>query len=230
MASHLTAPPSAPYTDCVSRILSGLRKRLDFLLVIACALTARAAFGLLVANTYDYDEFVTLLLARDYAHGQTPYRDFMLFQPPGVLVVFRLLQPLTSFWWPVGRIFTMCVDTATAGLVWKIGKVIFERRIALLAGLLYAISPLALIASAFHGKERGVAFGIYGGVIGAAVAVGPVVGGVITSSIGWEWLFFVNVPIGIGAVAPHAELGGAAFRQGRSVAERGRPFVPLYSL
>ena len=45
-----------------------------------------------------------------------------------------------------------------------------------------------------------MAFGVYGGVIGAAVAVGPVVGGVITSGIGWEWIFFVNVPIGIAAV------------------------------
>ena len=37
-------------------------------------------------------------------------------------------------------------------------------------------------------------------MIGAAVAVGPLVGGLITSGIGWEWIFFVNVPIGIGAV------------------------------
>jgi EmrB/QacA subfamily drug resistance transporter len=67
-------------------------------------------------------------------------------------------------------------------------------------GAMMFATSLALIASAFHGKERGVAFGVFGGVIGAAVAVGPVVGGVITSGIGWEWIFFVNVPIGIGAV------------------------------
>ncbi len=67
-------------------------------------------------------------------------------------------------------------------------------------GAMMFATSLALIASAFHGKERGVAFGVYGGVIGAAVAVGPVVGGLITSGIGWEWIFFVNVPIGIGAV------------------------------
>ncbi len=67
-------------------------------------------------------------------------------------------------------------------------------------GAMMFATSLALIASAFHGKERGVAFGIYGGVIGAAVAVGPVIGGVITSGIGWQWIFFVNVPIGIGAV------------------------------
>jgi EmrB/QacA subfamily drug resistance transporter len=67
-------------------------------------------------------------------------------------------------------------------------------------GAMMFATSLALIASAFHGKERGLAFGVYGGVIGAAVAVGPVVGGLITSGIGWEWIFFVNVPIGIGAV------------------------------
>src|SRR5438105_9719182 len=67
-------------------------------------------------------------------------------------------------------------------------------------GAMMFATSLALIAQAFHGNERGIAFGVYGGVIGAAVAVGPVVGGLITSAISWEWIFFVNVPIGIGAV------------------------------
>jgi EmrB/QacA subfamily drug resistance transporter len=65
--------------------------------------------------------------------------------------------------------------------------------------LMYATS-LALIAQAFHGRDRGVAFGVFGAVTGAAVAVGPLLGGIITSGIGWEWIFFVNVPIGIVAV------------------------------
>jgi EmrB/QacA subfamily drug resistance transporter len=67
-------------------------------------------------------------------------------------------------------------------------------------GAMMFATSLALIAQAFHGKERGTAFGVYGAVVGAAVAVGPVVGGVITSGIGWEWIFFVNVPIGVCAV------------------------------
>jgi MFS family permease len=61
-------------------------------------------------------------------------------------------------------------------------------------------TSLALIAAAFQGKERGTAFGIYGAVVGGAVAVGPLVGGAITSGIGWRWIFFVNVPIGIVAI------------------------------
>src|SRR5947209_13784601 len=67
-------------------------------------------------------------------------------------------------------------------------------------GAMMFATSLALIASAFHGPERGLAFGVYGGVIGAAVAVGPVVGGLITSGLSWEWIFFVNVPIGAAAV------------------------------
>jgi EmrB/QacA subfamily drug resistance transporter len=68
-------------------------------------------------------------------------------------------------------------------------------------GAVMFATSLALIAGAFTGRERGVAFGAYGAVTGAAVAVGPLVGGAITSGIGWRWIFFVNVPIGAIAIA-----------------------------
>jgi EmrB/QacA subfamily drug resistance transporter len=67
-------------------------------------------------------------------------------------------------------------------------------------GAIMFATSLALIAQAFQGRDRGTAFGIYGGVIGGAVAVGPLVGGAITSGIGWRWIFFVNVPIGVVAI------------------------------
>ncbi len=51
------------------------------------------------------------------------------------------------------------------------------------------------------GPERATAFGIWGATIGGAVAIGPLVGGVLTDGLGWEWIFFVNVPIGIAAIA-----------------------------
>jgi EmrB/QacA subfamily drug resistance transporter len=68
-------------------------------------------------------------------------------------------------------------------------------------GAMMFATSLALLASAFHGRERGMAFGIYGAVVGAAVAIGPLVGGIITAGIGWQWIFFVNLPIGVAAVA-----------------------------
>ena len=61
-------------------------------------------------------------------------------------------------------------------------------------------TSLALIGQEFHGKDRATAFGVWGATVGGAVAVGPLVGGVITESLGWEWIFFVNVPIGIAAM------------------------------
>jgi EmrB/QacA subfamily drug resistance transporter len=68
-------------------------------------------------------------------------------------------------------------------------------------GALMFATSLALIAQAFHGRERGTAFGVFGAVTGAAVAAGPLIGGVITSAVGWQWIFFVNLPIGLFAVA-----------------------------
>jgi EmrB/QacA subfamily drug resistance transporter len=61
-------------------------------------------------------------------------------------------------------------------------------------------TSLALIAQEFQGPERGSAIAAWGATIGGAVAVGPLVGGALTDGLGWEWIFFVNVPIGIGTV------------------------------
>ncbi len=69
-----------------------------------------------------------------------------------------------------------------------------------IGGAIMLATSLALIAQAFRGRDRGTAFAAYGAVIGAAVAVGPLVGGALTSGIGWRWIFFVNVPIGVAAV------------------------------
>ena len=66
--------------------------------------------------------------------------------------------------------------------------------------IMFAVS-LALLANAFRGKDRGVAFGVWGAVTGLAVAIGPLLGGVLTSGLSWRWIFFVNVPIGIAAAA-----------------------------
>ncbi len=61
-------------------------------------------------------------------------------------------------------------------------------------------TSLALLAETFRGKDRGVAFGVVGAITGVAVAVGPVLGGAITSGLSWRWIFFVNIPIGLVAI------------------------------
>jgi EmrB/QacA subfamily drug resistance transporter len=67
--------------------------------------------------------------------------------------------------------------------------------------VMFAVS-LALIAQEFAaGRERGMAMGAYGATIGVAVAIGPLVGGALTDSLGWESIFYLNVPIGLAAIA-----------------------------
>ena len=70
-----------------------------------------------------------------------------------------------------------------------------------IGGAIMFATSLALLANAFHGRDRGTAFGVFGAVTGIAVAVGPVLGGAITSGLSWRWIFFVNIPIGIAALA-----------------------------
>jgi EmrB/QacA subfamily drug resistance transporter len=62
-------------------------------------------------------------------------------------------------------------------------------------------TSLALIGQEFHGKDRATAFGVWGATVGGAVAAGPLVGGLVTEHLGWEWIFFINVPIGVAAIA-----------------------------
>jgi EmrB/QacA subfamily drug resistance transporter len=70
-----------------------------------------------------------------------------------------------------------------------------------IGGTVVFATSLALLGNAFRGRERGVAFGVYGAILGLAAAVGPVLGGLLTSGISWRWIFFVNLPVGIATIA-----------------------------
>ena len=67
------------------------------------------------------------------------------------------------------------------------------------AAVMFAVS-LALIAQEFKGKELAMAMGLYGATIGGAVAIGPLIGGALVDSVGWESVFALNVPIGAAAI------------------------------
>jgi EmrB/QacA subfamily drug resistance transporter len=97
----------------------------------------------------------------------------------------------------------------------------FARGLQGVGGAAMFATSLALLAQEFHGRERGTAFGIWGATIGGAVAIGPLVGGAITQGFGWEWIFFINVPIGIAAMV----LSEAKVRETRDPAARGVDWV-----
>jgi len=92
------------------------------------------------------------------------------------------------------------IASVLCGLASSPGLLNGARALQGLGGAAMFATSLALLAGAFQGRERGTAIGIWGASIGAAVAVGPLVGGALTESLGWEWIFFVNVPIGAAAV------------------------------
>jgi EmrB/QacA subfamily drug resistance transporter len=82
------------------------------------------------------------------------------------------------------------------------GFLIGARAVQGIGGAIMFALSLALVAQEFpSGRERGTAMGIYGTTIGVAVAIGPLVGGALTQSLGWQSVFYLNVPIGIAAIA-----------------------------
>ena len=62
-------------------------------------------------------------------------------------------------------------------------------------------AALAILSHSFHGAARVRAFAFWGSVVGIAIASGPVAGGAITQQFGWEWAFYVNIPIGAAMIA-----------------------------
>jgi EmrB/QacA subfamily drug resistance transporter len=78
---------------------------------------------------------------------------------------------------------------------------IVSRSVQGVGGAIMFATSLALLGHSFRGRDRGVAFGVWGAVIGISTALGPVLGGIITTEWSWRGIFLVNIPIGIAALA-----------------------------
>jgi EmrB/QacA subfamily drug resistance transporter len=88
------------------------------------------------------------------------------------------------------------------GLAWSEASLIAFRAVQGLGGALLAPAALSLLMTTFtEGRDRNVALGIYGAASGSGAAVGVLLGGLLTSYLSWSWIFFINVPVGIAAIA-----------------------------
>src|ERR687883_272122 len=88
------------------------------------------------------------------------------------------------------------------GLAWSEGSLIGFRALQGLGGALLAPAALSLLMTTFaEGRERNLALGIYGAASGSGAAAGVLLGGLLTSYLSWPWIFFVNVPVGVVAIA-----------------------------
>jgi EmrB/QacA subfamily drug resistance transporter len=105
------------------------------------------------------------------------------------------------------RVFLAGVVLFTAasflcGLAWSEGVLVASRAVQGLGAAIISPAALSIITTTFEeGAERNKALGIWGAIGGSGAAVGVLAGGVLTKYLGWEWIFFVNVPVGALALA-----------------------------
>src|SRR3954469_15808655 len=87
-----------------------------------------------------------------------------------------------------------------AGLAWSDTSLIAARTIQGLGAAIISPAALSILTTTFaEGRERNVALGVWGAVGGFGAAAGVLLGGVLTDALSWEWIFFVNVPVGVTA-------------------------------
>src|SRR5688500_7960771 len=103
----------------------------------------------------------------------------------------------------VAGIGVFTVASAAAALAPTPEALIASRALQGIGGAVITPLSLTLLSEAFAAEKRGLALGIWSGVSGLGVALGPVVGGAVVEGFSWQWIFWLNVPIGL-ALAPAA--------------------------
>ena len=89
----------------------------------------------------------------------------------------------------VSSIFAAMSDTAGTLIAWRV--------IQGIGGAMVLPTTLSIVNATFQGKERGIAFAVWGSTIGGMVAVGPLLGGWLTTEFSWNWAFGINIPLGV---------------------------------
>jgi EmrB/QacA subfamily drug resistance transporter len=126
-----------------------------------------------------------------------------------------------------------------AGFAWSESSLIAFRAAQGLGGALLAPAALSILTTMFaEGRERNIALGVWGAVSGSGAAAGVLLGGLLTSSLSWSWIFFINVPVGIVlvAVAPlllresRADLGHRYFDVGGAATVTGGLMLLVYAM
>jgi EmrB/QacA subfamily drug resistance transporter len=100
----------------------------------------------------------------------------------------------------IGGLLLFAASSLTAGLSTSTTMLITARAVQGVGAAAMFATTIALINTSYHGRDRGLAFGVWGAFNGAAAAAGPILGGLLTQGLSWRWIFFVNLPITVIAV------------------------------
>ena len=100
----------------------------------------------------------------------------------------------------VAGLVVFTLSSLACGLSGSIGQLIAARAVQGIGGALMTPQTMSMITRVFPPRQRGAALGIWGSVAGVATITGPLLGGILVESVGWQWIFYVNIPVGLVAL------------------------------
>ena len=122
---------------------------------------------------------------------------YMLAYAVPVLITGRLGDRYGSKYLYLAGLTVFTLASLWCGLTGSIGMLILARVVQGLGASMMTPQTMAIITRIFPAAERGKAMAVWGATAGVAMVVGPILGGVLTGGLGWEWIFFINVPVGL---------------------------------
>src|SRR3954464_2769997 len=100
----------------------------------------------------------------------------------------------------IARVAGFALSSLACGLAPNPDALVAARAVQGLGAAAMFATTYALLNISYSGRDRGTAYGMWGAVAGAAAAVGPIIGGLLTEGVSWRWIFFVNLPISAVAI------------------------------
>ena len=122
---------------------------------------------------------------------------YMLAYAVPVLITGRLGDRFGSKYLYLAGLTVFTLASLWCGLTGTVGALIVARVVQGLGASMMTPQTMAIITRIFPAHERGKAMAAWGATAGVAMVVGPILGGVLTGGLGWQWIFFVNIPVGV---------------------------------
>ena len=160
--------------------------------------------GLLVA-AFDYSIMVTAMpKVINSLHGMEyyvwPFTAYMLTSTISIILFGKLSDIYGRKHVLISGIITFVISSVMCGFSTNMIELIIFRGLQGIGGGILISLPFIVVGEIFSSRDRAKYMGILASVFGIADVLGPILGGVITDTIGWRWVFFINVPVGIAAV------------------------------